>query len=128
MKVTIRVFLFSASFSGLVALVYWFTSSERAGSLLLLFMFLAPLFVGTYLAFRRDRGLELQAEDDPNADLAAQAGAGLGRFASASAWPAVMGLGCLALTEGLVYGTWLVVAGTVLFVAAAVGLMAESRG
>lgn len=120
-----KFFAFSGFFSLLVASVYWFLSSERAGSLLLLFMFFAPLFIGGYLAYR---GWKLRrGEDEPDADHSTHAGEPLGRFHSGSIWPFLMGLGVALSLEGFVFGLWLALVGAALFLLAGLGLMQESR-
>ncbi len=126
MRTAVKVFTFSALFSGVVALVYWLLSSEDAGSVLLLFMFFAPAFIGGYLAVR---GWRLRAgEDRPDADYKSEAGEGVGRFHVGSVWPLLMGIGVGVALQGFIFGSWLIVAGAALFVLAAVGLMQESRG
>jgi hypothetical protein len=124
-KTEVKLFAFSGFFSLLVAAVYWLLSYERAGSMLLLFMFFAPLFVGGYLAYR---GWRLRrAEDAPDADHAKHAGEPLGHFHSTSLWPFLMGLGVALLLEGFVFGLWIAVVGVILFALAGLGLMQESR-
>src|SRR5439155_1000433 len=68
------------------------------------------------------------AEDDPDAEHPAMAGATVGRFSGGSVWPLVMGIACTLGVEGFIYGMWLVIFGLALFAVAAVGLMMESRG
>jgi hypothetical protein len=126
MRTQVKFFLFSATFSLVVAVVYWAVSHERAGSLFLLFMFLAPLLIGGYLVTRAS-GVR-PAEDDPDADHGREAGAAVGRFAARSIWPFVLALGAAVGLEGFVYGVWLMVLGLVLVMGAASGLAAESRG
>jgi len=126
MRTEVKFFTFSALFSLAVAGVYWFLSYEDAGSTLLLFMFLAPFFVGAFLAYRGWR-MRL-AENDPNASHPAEAGAPVGRFSTGSIWPFLMGLGVAVVLEGFIFGIWLLMVGMVLFLAASVGLMQESRG
>ncbi|MGH2572411.1 MAG: aa3-type cytochrome oxidase subunit IV [Actinomycetota bacterium] len=125
MKTEVKLFAFSGFFSLLVAAVYWLLSYERAGSVLLLFMFLAPLFVGGYLAYRGGR--LRRAEDEPDADHSSHAGEPIGHFHSTSLWPFLMGLGVALFLEGFVFGLWLALVGVVLFALAGLGLMRESR-
>ena len=47
------------------------------------------------------------AEDDPDADMATQAGEHVGWFSGGSIWPLVMGIGLGVGLEGFVYGAWL---------------------
>lgn len=126
MRTEPKFLLFAGTFSLAVALVYWFLSYERAGSVLLLFMFLAPAFVGAYLV---RRGWRLhRPEDRRDADPSEGSGAAVGRFHEASAWPLVMALGAAVAGVGLVFGTWPLVLGLVVVALAVAGLVRESRG
>jgi uncharacterized membrane protein YphA (DoxX/SURF4 family) len=121
-----KVLLYSAAFTLPVAAGYWFWSYEETGTLLLLFMVLAPLLMGGYLVVR---GWRLRRpEDRPDADPSAGAGAAVGRFPAASVWPLVMGLGSAIAAVGFVFGIWPVFAGVVLLAVGAAGLLRESRG
>jgi hypothetical protein len=125
-KTQIKFFVYWSGFSLIVAAVYWFLSYEVAGSFFLLFMFIAPLMIGAYLAFH---GLDgTPPEDDPQAEYKVQAGVTVGRFYAESAWPILMAAGIAIGLEGFVYGKWLLAVGVVLFVGSIIGLMAESRG
>jgi hypothetical protein len=118
--------LFAGGFSLAVAAVYWSLSSERAGSTLLLFMFLAPAFVGAYLVRRAWR--LRRPEDRADALPADGAGVPVGRFHERSAWPLVLALGAAVAGVGLVFGAWPLAFGLVLVALAVGGLMRESRG
>ena len=126
MRTEVKFFTFSGVFSLCVASAYWFTSYDRTGTVLLLFMFLAPIFLSSYLAYRA-WGLN-RSEDDPRAEPGAGSGAPVGRFHTASLWPFVMALGLGVAAVGFVFGIWVVVAGAALFLSASVGLLKESRG
>jgi len=115
----------AGAFSVTVAVVYWFLAYEDAGFALLLFMGLASAFIGGYLLWKAGRAR--RAEDDPDAEHAAEAGATVGRFSSGSIWPLVMGLGLVVGVQGFVFGVWLLLFGILLFVWSVVGLMLESR-
>ncbi len=121
-----RFLLGAGSFAIAVAVVYWFLSYEEAGFALLLLMGVASALIGGYLLYRSYR-VPPRPEDDPDADLAAAAGAEVGRFSAGSIWPLVMGIGTAIGLEGFIYGAWLVGFGAVLFVWAAVGFVLESR-
>lgn len=126
MRTEPKFLLFAGMFSLVVAIVYWSLSHERAGSVLLLFMFLAPAFVGAYLV---RRGWRLRRpEDRAEADPAEGAGAAVGRFHEASAWPLVLALGAAVAAVGLVFGAWPLVLGLVVVALAVAGLIRESRG
>ena len=126
MRTATKFFLFSALFSLSVAGVYWFLSYERAGSVLLASMFLAPLLVASYLfavAWRLR-----PPEDQTDADHARAAGVSLGRFHAESLWPFVFALGSAVALLSLVYGRWLALLGLLVTVVAVMGLMRESNG
>jgi Cytochrome c oxidase subunit IV len=126
MRTWARIFLFSAGFSLVVAIVYWFVSHERAGSALLLFMYLASLFLGAYLALRWWRARP--PIDDPDATHRAAAGQEVGRFAGGTMWPFVFATGALIALQGFIYGIWLLVPGLLVCAGACVGLTLQSRG
>lgn len=126
MRTQVKFFVYWSVFSLVVAAVYWFLSYEAAGSFFLLFMFLAPLMIGGYIAFHG--WATKPPEDDPDADYRQVAGTAVGRFPAQSAWPIVLAIGVAIALEGFVYGMWLLAVGLVLFVSGIVGLMAESRG
>jgi Cytochrome c oxidase subunit IV len=124
-KTWAKIFLFSAAFSLVVAAVYWYLSYERAGSVLLLFMYLASLFLGVYLAPRWWRARP--QEDDPEASHEAAAGAEVGRFSAGTVWPFVFALGALIALQGFIYGVWLLAPGLLLCAGACLGLTLQSR-
>lgn len=126
MRTATKMFAFSAFFSLGVGTVYWLLSHERAGAVLLLFMFLAPLFIAGYLLLRARR-LWLP-EDDAEGRPGGGAGVDIGRFHAASIWPIVTALGAGLAVLGAVYGRWLALAGGTVMAAAVVGFMRESRG
>jgi hypothetical protein len=125
-RTAVKFLAFSAVFSLAVATVYWFLSYEEAGSLLLGFLFLAPVVMGGYL-FAKTRRVA-GAEDDPNARHPEEAGAALGRFHPESLWPFVMGIGASVGLQGLIYGRWLLFAGAVIVAVSTAGMMRESHG
>jgi hypothetical protein len=123
-----KFLLGAGGFAVVVAIVYWYFGYESAGFTMLLFMGLGTGFIGLYILRRAGRERRVYAEDDPEADMASQAGEHVGWFPAGSIWPLVMGIGLAVGLEGFVYGAWLAVAGGILFVWAAIGLMMESRG
>jgi Cytochrome c oxidase subunit IV len=123
-----KFLLGAGAFAVVVAIVYWYFGYESAGFTMLLFMGLGVSLIGGYILLRAGRERRVYAEDDPDADMAAQAGQHVGWFSSGSIWPLVMGIELAIGLEGFVYGSWLSVFGAVLFVWAAIGLMMESRG
>jgi cytochrome c oxidase subunit IV len=125
MRTEPRFLIGAGAFSAFVAVVYWYLSYEDAGFAMLLFMGTASAMIGGYLLWRMGR--LPRPEDDPDAEHAKEAGATVGRFASGSIWPLVMGIGLAIGVQGFVFGVWLLLFGVTLFVWATVGLMLESR-
>ncbi len=125
MRIEPRLFLSSAIFYVVIGTLYWFTSYEPAGTAML------GLAVGSWtlcwlylLRQRREHGLRPEDRDD----VVASAGpADVGWFPSSSAWPFGMGMGAVVAANGLVFGTWLTVAGGALFLFSVVGLAIESN-
>lgn len=126
MRTEARFLLFSGTFGLVVAIVYWFTSYEEAGAVLLALMGTASSFMGLYLVAKGRR--LARAEDDPDADHEAEAGETVGYFSAGSLWPPVMALGAAMGVMGFIFGAWLLFFGAVLFGWAVVALMQESRG
>jgi len=120
-----RFLIGAGAFGALVAVVYWFLSYEQAGFAMLLLMGVASSMVGAYFVWKMGR-VHLP-EEDPDAEHAASAGEEVGRFSAGSVWPLVMAVALVFVTQGLIYGLWLLLFGGTLFVWASVGLMLESR-
>jgi hypothetical protein len=125
MRTEPRFLIAAGLFGAVVAFIYWFLSYEDAGFAMLLFMGIASTMIGVYLLWKM--GSVRRPEDDEDADHASSSGAVVGRFSAGSIWPLVMGLSLVFLTQGLVYGLWLLLFGVTLFAWATVGLMLESR-
>jgi hypothetical protein len=113
-----RVFLFIGVFVALLASLYWFTSYEDAGSVLLLLSAVLALWFGTYLwlAQRRLAAGGAEAEDEGSHYLPA-----------ASAWPLAIGLGAATVANGLVLGIWVTVPGVAILGLGIGGLIHQSR-
>jgi len=126
MRSSIGLWTYVAAFGFVVGTIYWFSSYEAAGTVLLLGMGLCGAVIAAYLFLRARRATP--AEDDPNADHADAGGAPIGRFSAGSLWPILMGIGVATGIEGFIYGRWLIIIGALMFGWATVGLMQESRG
>lgn len=125
MKFEWKLIVGSSLFLGTVYAVYWFTSYEDAGSVMLLFGGCAYLMLGSFLLVQwRRRKNHLRAEDDPRAEHSA---ADLGFFPSASIWPAGMGLGAIFIALALIWGNWYLVIGLPLMLGSIVGFSVEAE-
>lgn len=125
MSTTERVLLASAIFALVVGSIYWFVSYESAGSLMLLTM-TAGLGIGAGYLSRARRGVPMPA-DQKDALPSDARGEDVGVFASHSAWPAVLALGCAVGLTGLIYGWWLAVVGAGGVTLALIGLFRDDR-
>lgn len=125
MKFEWKLIVGSAVFLGVVYAVYWFTSYEDAGSVMLLFGGCAYLMLGSFLLVQwRRRKNHPRPEDDPRAEHSA---ADLGFFPSASIWPAGMGLGAIFIALALIWGNWYLVIGIPLLLGSIVGFSVEAE-
>ncbi len=126
MKPEAYFYLGVTTFFIVIGAVYWFTSYEDAGSVMLATSALLGLLAGGFLLYQ-SRRIQPRAEDRPDATIREGAG-DVGSFPTASRWPFVLAFGATVLGTGLVFGVWLVVAGGVLSAMAVVGLARESHG
>ncbi|MGI8753120.1 MAG: aa3-type cytochrome oxidase subunit IV [Acidimicrobiales bacterium] len=125
MKFEWKLIVGSAVFLGIVYAVYWFTSYEDAGSVMLLFGGCAYLMLGSFLLLQwRRRKSHPRPEDDPHAEHSA---ADLGFFPSASIWPAGIGLGAVFIALALIWGNWYLVIGIPLLLGSIVGFSVEAE-
>jgi cytochrome c oxidase subunit IV len=120
-----KVFLASGTFILVTAAIYWFVSSEVAGTILLAGTGTATLIMSAY-AWLRARSSAVFAEDRGDADPGEAEGEPIASFTMDSPWPLAFGIGIAALAGGLVFGPPLLVVGAVVIVIAVVGLMRES--
>lgn len=126
MKPEAFLYLGITTFFVIVGTIYWFTSYEDAGSVMLATASLLGLLAGGFLLIHARR-MEPRAEDQPDATLADGAG-DVGSFPTPSRWPFVMAFAATVFGTGLVFGIWLLLGGGVLFAVALTGLVRESRG
>jgi hypothetical protein len=128
MRVEVRVVVFGMVFVAVLAGVYWFTSYEDAGAVLLLVgaAMYATLSGYLYLQSRRLRHgppRPEDTEDPPRAD----GDVPVGYFPAASVWPAALGLGAVNLALGLVFGYWFFVIAAILVIGAIIGYSVEAE-
>ncbi len=112
-------------FFGVIGLVYWFTSYEDGGFLMLIGSALLGLFPGSYYLWWSSKR-KPQADDDPSADIAEGAGA-IESFPGSSIWPFILGMGALFTVLTFVFGLWLAPLGAALLLSGAIGATVESR-
>jgi hypothetical protein len=125
MKFEWKLIVGSAVFLGIVYAIYWFTSYEDAGSVMLLFSGCAYLMLGSFLLLQWRRRHHIpRPEDDHHAEHSA---ADLGFFPSASIWPAGMGLGAIFIALALVWGNWYLILGLPLLLGSIVGFSVEAE-
>ena len=92
-------------FFGIIGVIYWFTSYEDAGFLMLMGSMLLGLLPGSYYLWWSYK-MKPQPDDDPNADMAEGAGT-IDSFPGSSIWPFVLGMGAMFTVLTFVFGLWL---------------------
>jgi Cytochrome c oxidase subunit IV len=113
------------AFFGVIAIIYWFTSYEDGGFLMLIGSALLGLFPGSYYLWWSTK-MKPQADDDADADVAAGAGT-VDSFPGSSIWPFVLGMGALFTVLTFIFGLWLAPLGAALILSGAIGATVESR-
>ena len=109
MRVFVGLFSSSAIFGLVSAVIYWFSSREYAGTLLLGFMFFGLSFAAGY-AMIAERNAELPG-DDPERQHIESAGEDVGIVTKESAWPTALAFSILLFFIGLVWSDFLLFAG-----------------
>ncbi len=140
MKIESAFLLGVATFFGIIAISYWFTSYEDGGTMMLVGVTALGFLPGTYYFYwhRRFRGHKFffwgklervvgtRPEDRNDATIAEGAGV-ISSFPGSSVWPFVLGGGAFSLLLAMVFGSWLALVGVALMVSALIGVTAESR-
>ena len=114
-----RVFLAVGAFVALLALVYWFTAYEEAGTALLALAAGLSLWCAAYLWLQRR-----PRHDRPPASAATPP---VGYLPPASAWPFAIGLGAATVLNGMVLGTWVIVPGVAILALGVGGFVRQTR-
>jgi cobalamin synthase len=114
-----RVFLVVGGFVAVLAIVYWFTSYEEAGTALLALASVLSLWCGAYLW--------LQQRPRPDQPGAGAAPAPAAYLPHASVWPFAIGLGAATILNGLVLGIWVIVPGAALMALGIGGFVRQTR-
>jgi hypothetical protein len=126
MKTESWIFFGVTAFFVVIGLVYWFTSYEDAGAVMLAASAGLGLLTGGYL-YLQARRMTPRPQDRENASLREGAGP-VDEFPTASIWPVALAFGATVLATGLVFGLAVVLLGGALFVIAVIGMVQESRG
>lgn len=125
MTTAARVFAATAAFFALIGGLYAITSTEAAGTSMLLAALVLGGLLGSYLTLV-SRRFPVPPEDRDDGSLADTA-TEVGWFPAASIWPFVAGAGAVMTATGLVLGWWLSLAGGLLLASGVVGYALESR-
>lgn len=112
-------------FFSVISLVYWFTSYENAGFLMLIGSALLGFLPGSYYLWWSYRTTP-RLDDDPDASIAQGAGP-VDTFPGTSVWPFILGMGALFTGLTFVFGLWFAPIAMALILSAAVGGTVESR-
>lgn len=111
-----RVFAGMGAFVVVIAIVYWFTSYEDAGSVLLVLSAVLGLWFGAFLWLQQRNASD---STDPAPDTA--------YLPHASIWPLLIGLGAASIANGLVLGIWVIVPGVAALAFGIAGFVRQSR-
>jgi prepilin signal peptidase PulO-like enzyme (type II secretory pathway) len=125
MRVEARVMIGVGIFFAVVLAVYWFTSYEAGGTVMLFFTILLGLLPGSYFLWW-SRRMPPRPEDNPDATMEEGSGT-VGSFPEQSIWPLTLGAGCALCALSLVFGLWFAILGAALAFGAAAGYTIESR-
>jgi|RhiMetdeSRZDD1v2_1073273.scaffolds.fasta_scaffold34171_2 hypothetical protein len=116
-----RIFVTIGVLVAVVAVVYWYTAYEDAGTVLLAVAAVLALWCGVYLWLRsRPGAVERAAASSPEET-------GSLYLPHASVWPLAIGLGGALVLNGLVLGTWVAVPGVGLLVLGIAGFVRQTR-
>ena len=107
------------------AALYWVTSYEPAGSVVLGFFIVALLYLAGWL-FLQSRRTGPRPEDRTDAGPD-EGDPVVGWFPDRSIWPLVIGISSAVIGLGLVFGLWVALPGIVLLAVAVVAYARESR-
>ncbi|MFY9738410.1 MAG: cytochrome c oxidase subunit 4 [Candidatus Cybelea sp.] len=120
-----RLFVSSALFGVTIAVAYWFSSRDPAGTILLGLMATALFFAAGYMfVAEREAALVGDRASATNADVA---GERVGLFTVASPWPILVAFGVFGMLLGLALYPPLAVGGAAFLVFGLLRLGRESR-
>ena len=110
-------------FFAVVAVVYGVWSQDWAGTTALAFTGSMPALVAFYWLYTARR-LDNRPEDDQMAEQE-EADPDYGFFSPHSWWPLPLGASAVMIALGLIFATWLMIAGVVFLVLSTTGLVFE---
>ena len=127
MKTETRVLLFGAVFLSVIAIIYWFTSYEDAGAIMLALgaTAYAMLCGYAYLQVRRLARGPARPEDREDGTVTGEVE--VGYFPAASVWPAALAMGAVQVGLGLVFGVWFFVIAAIFVFGAVIGYAVEAQ-
>ena len=113
-------------FFGVIGVIYWFTSYEDGGTMMLIGTCTLGLLPGAYYFYWHRRMGNRRPEDREDATIEEGAGV-IDSFPGSSIWPFVLGMGAFVTVLAMIFGIWLLFPGISLIVTALTGVTAESR-
>jgi Cytochrome c oxidase subunit IV len=125
MKVSGRFLAGLGIFFLVIGVIYWFTSYEDAGFLMLIGSTFLGLLPGGYYLWWSSR-MKTLVSDEYDADVADGAGP-VDAFPGSSIWPFVLGMGAMFVCLTFVFGLWMAPIGAALILSGAIGGTVESR-
>ena len=125
MKVNGVILAVVGIFFAIMGIVYWFTSYEDAGFLMLMGSALLGILPGAYYLWWAKRMKPLEG-DDPDASMSDGAGV-IDSFPGSSIWPFLLGMGAMFATLTFIFGLWLAPIALALGLSAIIGAVIESR-
>lgn len=109
MKTFVGLFLSSAAFGAVISIIYWFSSHEYAGTLMLGFMFCGLAFASGY-AMLAERNSKIDG-DDKHLQHKEVSGEDVGVFTKESAWPTVLAFSILWFLLGVIWSDFMLFTG-----------------
>ncbi|HZA00398.1 MAG TPA: cytochrome c oxidase subunit 4 [Acidimicrobiales bacterium] len=124
-----RVFLAVGLGLAVIAGIYWGTSYEEGGTVLLILAMALPLWIAAYLwlGIRAARAPHPRPVEAGTAEAGAASAEVSEYLPHASAWPFAIGLGAAGVANGLVLGVWVIVPGALLMVIGIGGFVRQTR-
>ncbi len=113
-------------FFGIIGIVYWFTSYEDAGFLMLMGSMLLGLLPGSYYIWWSLHTKKTLDGDVDDATVDEGAGT-VESFPGSSIWPFLLGMAALFAALTFAFGLWLAPIAAALGVSAVIGATVESR-